>query len=76
MREDSLPDWLAMRSGRFGVFPDGVAFPKTAQEIRELMRFAQAHDYCLIPMVAVHQWLVILRLKRRAEGSLRFRSNG
>ena len=43
-RGQSLPDWLAMRSGRFEVFPDGVAFPKTAQEIRELMRFAQAHD--------------------------------
>ena len=28
-RGQSIPDWLAMRSGDFGVFPDGVAFPET-----------------------------------------------
>ncbi len=27
-RGQSLPDWLALRSGEFGVFPDAVAFPE------------------------------------------------
>ncbi|WP_220804613.1 FAD-binding oxidoreductase [Pseudomonas sp. NCCP-436] len=48
-RGQSLPDWLAMRSGDFGVFPDGVAFPETAAQIRELLAWAQQHDVTLIP---------------------------
>ncbi len=30
-RGQSLPDWLAMRSGDVGVFPDGVATPNSAE---------------------------------------------
>jgi alkyldihydroxyacetonephosphate synthase len=48
-RGQSLPDWLAMRSGDFGVFPDGVAYPETAGQIRELMAWAVSHDVLLIP---------------------------
>ena len=32
-RGQSLPDWVAMRSGNFGVFPDGVAYPETSDEV-------------------------------------------
>lgn len=39
-RGQSLPDWLAMREGRFDVFPDGVAFPETPAQIRELLAWA------------------------------------
>ncbi|HBX57684.1 FAD-binding oxidoreductase [Pseudomonas sp. UBA2684] len=48
-RGQSLPDWLAMRSGEFGVFPDGVALPQTAAQIRELLAWAVQHDVILIP---------------------------
>jgi alkyldihydroxyacetonephosphate synthase len=33
-RGQSFPDWLAMRSGSFGRFPDGVALPTTSDEAR------------------------------------------
>lgn len=48
-RGQSLPDWLAMRSGEFGVFPDGVAFPQTTQDVRELLDFCLAKDIEVIP---------------------------
>lgn len=48
-RGQSLPDWLAMRSGEFGVFPDGVACPETAEQIRALLAWASEHDVTVIP---------------------------
>jgi alkyldihydroxyacetonephosphate synthase len=48
-RGQSLPDWLAMRSGDFGQFPDGVACPESAEQIRDLLAWAQQHDVTLIP---------------------------
>ena len=48
-RGQSLPDWLAMRSGEFGVFPDGVALPETAAQIRELLAWARQQDAIVIP---------------------------
>jgi alkyldihydroxyacetonephosphate synthase len=48
-RGQSLPDWLALRSGEIGVFPDGVALPESAAEVRELLAFARAHDLVVIP---------------------------
>lgn len=48
-RGQSLPDWLAMRSGDFGLFPDAVAQPQSAEEICALMALAQEQDYVLIP---------------------------
>ncbi|WP_374379594.1 FAD-binding oxidoreductase [Pseudomonas fluvialis] len=47
-RGQSLPDWLAMRSGEFGRFPDGVALPQSAEQIRELLRWVAAEDICLV----------------------------
>ncbi|MFP5384364.1 MAG: FAD-binding oxidoreductase [Gammaproteobacteria bacterium] len=48
-RGQSLPDWLAMRSGDFGNFPDGVAFPENTRQVRELLDFCLAHDIEVIP---------------------------
>ena len=48
-RGQSLPDWLAMRSGEFGLFPDGVAFPDSAEQVRELLQFALQHGVEVIP---------------------------
>jgi alkyldihydroxyacetonephosphate synthase len=48
-RGQSLPDWLAMRSGEFGLFPDGVAFPRDSGEVQALLRHAQTHDIVVIP---------------------------
>ena len=33
----SLPDWLRLRHGRLGTVPDGVAFPESADQVRELL---------------------------------------
>ena len=48
-RGQSFPDWLAMRSGDFGVFPDGVAYPQSSGEVRELLAYAVTHNIDLIP---------------------------
>ena len=48
-RGQSFPDWLAMRSGEFKVFPDGVAFPESSSQVRELLQFAEQHDFDVIP---------------------------
>jgi len=48
-RGQSLPDWLAMRSGEFGVFPDGVACPQTTAQVRELLDFCLAQGIEVIP---------------------------
>src|SRR5690554_5951267 len=48
-RGQSLADWLAMRSGEFGVFPDGVARPETSLDVQNLLHYAQAHNIELIP---------------------------
>jgi alkyldihydroxyacetonephosphate synthase len=48
-RGQSLADWLAMRSGDFGTFPDGVAEPATSAEVRELLDWVSDHGISLIP---------------------------
>ncbi|MCG8612633.1 MAG: FAD-binding oxidoreductase [Pseudomonadales bacterium] len=48
-RGQSLPDWLAMRSGDFGVFPDGVAFPETSEEVARLLDYAAMRNIYVIP---------------------------
>ena len=45
----SLPDWLAMRSGRFEAFPDGVAFPENDADVRAVLAYARSHDLVVIP---------------------------
>jgi alkyldihydroxyacetonephosphate synthase len=47
-RGQSLADWLAMRSGEFGVFPDGVAFPESAAQVRQLLAWASQQDVIVI----------------------------
>ncbi len=48
-RGQSLPDWVALRSGRISTFPDGVARPSTADEVAALISYAQATGARLIP---------------------------
>lgn len=48
-RGQSIPDWLATRSGDIGTFPDGVAFPESSEDVRELLEFAKAKDLVVIP---------------------------
>lgn len=48
-RGQSLPDWLAMRSGIMGPFPDGVAEPSSSQEVRILLEWAAERDIVVIP---------------------------
>jgi len=48
-RGQSLPDWIALRSGHIGYFPDGVAYPSTEDEIQTLFSYCQQTGACLIP---------------------------
>ena len=48
-RGQSLPDWVALRSGRIPVFPDGVAYPTTEDDVRDLIAYALAAGVRLIP---------------------------
>jgi alkyldihydroxyacetonephosphate synthase len=48
-RGQSLPDWFALRFGRLGRLPDGVAFPESSEDVRDLLDFARACGACLIP---------------------------
>src|SRR5262245_26164142 len=48
-RGQSLPDWLALRSGVIGEFPDGVAEPASSAQVRELLELARHHDFVVIP---------------------------
>lgn len=48
-RGQSLPDWIALRSGRIPAFPDGVAWPITDMEVRDLLRYAREAEIQVIP---------------------------
>lgn len=48
-RGQSLPDWVALRSGRVGYFPDGVAFPQSGRDVAELLHFAAQNNIVVIP---------------------------
>lgn len=48
-RGQSLPDWIALRSGQIGTFTDGVARPENPQDVRELLRFARLNGLIVIP---------------------------
>jgi alkyldihydroxyacetonephosphate synthase len=48
-RGQSLPDWIALRSGHIAAFPDGVAYPATDDEVRELVQYGRETGACLIP---------------------------
>lgn len=48
-RGQSLADWLATHSGDIGLFPDGVAWPETGEEVQNLLTWCGEHDVHLIP---------------------------
>ena len=48
-RGQSLPDWIALRSGRVSAFPDGVAYPTTDAEVRDLIAYAGRAGVLIIP---------------------------
>jgi len=48
-RGQSLPDWIALRSGRIDAFPDGVTYPSSNEEVRDLLSFARKSGSHLIP---------------------------
>ncbi len=48
-RGQSLPDWIALRTGNINSFPDGVACPENDSEVAALIQFAREHGACLIP---------------------------
>src|SRR4051812_6426285 len=48
-RGQSFPDWIALRSGRIPGFPDGVACPDNAADIRTLLAYARETGSRVIP---------------------------
>lgn len=48
-RGQSMPDWVDMRYGRTNTFPDGVAFPETDEDVRDLLAYARNAGARLIP---------------------------
>ncbi len=48
-RGQSLPDWIALRSGQLEHVPDGVAYPYTAADVRALIALATTQNIRLIP---------------------------
>lgn len=48
-RGQSLPDWIAIRSGGILTFPDGVAYPSSDQDVAELIDYAKKHELVIIP---------------------------
>lgn len=48
-RGQSLPDWIALRTGAIPVFPDAVAYPTEESQIRGLIRLAVSKGIRLIP---------------------------
>ncbi len=45
----SLPDWVALRSGQIPAYPDGVAYPTSRQELQGWLSYARQHQVQLIP---------------------------
>jgi alkyldihydroxyacetonephosphate synthase len=48
-RGQSLPDWIALRSGRIAAFPDAVARPADTTEVRGVLDLARQTGARLIP---------------------------
>jgi alkyldihydroxyacetonephosphate synthase len=48
-RGQSLPDWIALRSGVIEAFPDGVAVPERPDHVPELLAFAESSLASIIP---------------------------
>ncbi len=48
-RGQSLPDWIALRSGQIETFPDGVAYPQHAEDVAALLAWATTTGAQIIP---------------------------
>jgi alkyldihydroxyacetonephosphate synthase len=48
-RGQSAPDWIALRGGCVDTYPDGVAYPADAGQVRALLQFAGEAGARLIP---------------------------
>jgi alkyldihydroxyacetonephosphate synthase len=48
-RGQSLPDWIAVRSGRIGAVPDAVAHPADRESVRHLFDLARSTGAALVP---------------------------
>ncbi len=48
-RGQSMPDWIALRSGRLGTYADGVAYPTSEADVVELIDYAREAEVWLIP---------------------------
>ena len=48
-RGQSLPDWVALRHGRIDAYPDGVAYPASDEDVRDLFVYAKRSGARLIP---------------------------
>lgn len=48
-RGQSFADWVALRSGRIGAFPDAVAYPESADDVRSLLEWAKRTGTKVIP---------------------------
>ncbi len=48
-RGQSLPDWLAKKSGDMRFYPDAVAFPESRDEVAEVLALAKQQQWVVIP---------------------------
>jgi alkyldihydroxyacetonephosphate synthase len=48
-RGQSMRDWVDLRYGCLSSFPDGVAFPQSDEEVRELLQYARSAGALVIP---------------------------
>lgn len=48
-RGQSTRDWVELRHGRVDTFPDGVAFPQTDEDVRDLLKYAKDTGAQVIP---------------------------
>lgn len=48
-RGQSMADWVVLRSGQIPAFPDGVAYPTSEEQVRELMAYAKKAGAIVIP---------------------------
>jgi alkyldihydroxyacetonephosphate synthase len=45
----SMSDWLRLRYGKIDSAPDGVAFPESSEQVRQLLDWAKVYDVLVIP---------------------------
>jgi alkyldihydroxyacetonephosphate synthase len=48
-RGQSFPNWVDMRTGQLNIFPDGVAYPSSNQDVIDLIQYAHKAGIHLIP---------------------------